>query len=132
VRELIRNFKIVPVDDELVAEIAGCDFSFPDIEADDAIDLGPLLQALRNASAAHFALICTQYFGGVGNQTAVLFGEKNFTGPFLGPDAINGVLERLGIRPDVSGQRDSFSVAGLERWRSTEDLIKQTRPGRID
>ena len=126
VRELIQDFSIVPVDAELAAEIVGTEFTFPDIEDEDrnkiADDLKPLTQALRVASPAHFALICTQYFGGLGEQLAVLFGDGDCKGPFLGFGSINLVLQSLGIYPD--GQRDCFDVAGLHRWRSVDDLMK--------
>jgi hypothetical protein len=129
-RELMHDFLIVPLDERLTAEIAGAEFEFPDLEDDDIqnrIGAGmlPLLQALSGAASLHFGLICTQYWGGAGNQMAVLFGENRFTGPFIGPGAINRALEHLGIAPDRPGQRDSFSVAGLERWRSVEDFIQE-------
>jgi hypothetical protein len=130
VRELAHGFSIVPVNSHLAFEIVGGEFELPDLEAEDQNSIGvglePLLRPLRHVSSGPFALICTQYFGGIGNQMGVLIEGRHCVGPFLGPGAINRVLELLGILPDPCRQVDSFSVAGLERWRSTEDLIEES------
>jgi hypothetical protein len=130
-RELTPGLFIVPIDPTLSREISGTEFRVPDLEDDNVErhlenDLRPLLDPLKKlASKTPLALIFTQYSGGLGNQLAVLLTENGCFGPLLGPNAINQVLERLGIRPDDENKRDAFSLAGLERWRSTEDLTRE-------
>jgi len=134
--ELLHGLSIVPVDAVLCFQIVGFHFKFPDLEDDNVANniknhMRPLLDPLRRlASALPLALVCTQYSGGVGNQMAALLSDNRCSGPFLGLDAINQVLDHLGIRADQQNERDAFSVVGLERWRTTEELTHEAGANR--
>jgi hypothetical protein len=93
--------------------------------------LDPILTALRGASIqGPLGLIITQYFGGAGAQAAVLIeGGEIRVGPIVAEGAINRILAALGLECGPE-HRDEFEAAGLDRWRSTDDLTMSGREHR--
>lgn len=84
---------------------------------------------LQAAGSARLAYIETNYFGGAGMQAAAVYQDgqtllrsATATGPRLsGRDSpVNGALRALGVSP--SPGRDEFEAAGLDRFRSLDDL----------
>jgi hypothetical protein len=69
------------------------------------------------------AVVCTQYWAGVGNQAALLVGAEGMIGgPATGKGAINKVLAALGVQR-AEGVRDEFDVIGLSRWGGTDEIL---------
>ncbi|MEM1181530.1 MAG: hypothetical protein AAGM22_24515 [Acidobacteriota bacterium] len=71
-----------------------------------------------------YAVIETDYFGGVGEQAAVIYlGEETVFGPERGPvGAINKALRRLGVRRTLA--RDEFDTVGLGNMRRSSDFFR--------
>ncbi|MBO2011202.1 hypothetical protein [Hymenobacter negativus] len=87
--------------------------------------LTPQLEArlLHYIGKACIGYLEAEYFGGVGEQAAVLWNEGHremVRGPQYG--AINAVLARLGIQP-ASSDHDEFDTAGFGQRRHTEDWL---------
>ena len=87
------------------------------------------------------AYVETDYFGGVGSQSAILWKTTNTYGPFRsetryinntfittpeGEWAIKRVLYALGVQ--LLPNHDAFDTLGLGRFRSSEDWIERTNP----
>jgi hypothetical protein len=70
-----------------------------------------------------FAVLETEYFGGIGEQCAVVYeGTATLMEPReadAGP--INEALRLLGLK--AASGRDEFETAGLGRWRNFDDLF---------
>src|SRR5690349_16229248 len=127
--ELSDGFFIVPLQPALVRQVAGSEWELPDLEEADAgsalaVVVGPLMDAIRSGPMLdRLALVFTQYWGGSGNQAALLVSNEHETAePTLGFGAINSTLSKLGVRADP--ERDEFETMGLGRWRSTETIFK--------
>ena len=71
-----------------------------------------LLDAVGCAQSHRFAIVMTEYFGGVGEQWAVLVDNDEV----VPQHSINDVLHALGVRAD-RGQ-DAFSAFGFDVLRS--------------
>jgi len=90
-----------------------------------------LVELIRGLSADHsIAYIETEYFGGVGSQSAFAFqrGEEVFP-PTSSRDAINDALAAIGVDFTQTGL-DEFESVGLHHFRSNEaakDVIRKTR-----
>jgi len=130
--ELNRGFFIVPLQPALVRQVAGSAWELPDLEdagaaATLAAVVAPLIHAVRSSDQQdRTALVFTQYWGGSGNQAALLIcNDLDPAEPILGFGAINSILSKLGVRADPA--RDEFETMGLGRWRSTETLFKHAR-----
>ncbi|MET7345218.1 hypothetical protein ACIOEZ_08140 [Streptomyces sp. NPDC087866] len=81
--------------------------------------LRDLVREITGTDRPRFAIIETNYFGGIGDQWAVAFdGEERLT-----PDqaSINQALAALGVR--ATPDRDEFDVIGLDRFRSNPDYL---------
>ena len=130
--ELNGGFFIVPLQPALVCQMMGSDWLLPDLDdADEAetliVVVAPLVHSLRSSDLnGQLALVFTQYWGGPGNQAALLLTDDlEFAKPIVGFGAINSVLSKLGVRADP--ERDEFETVGLGRWRSTETIFKNAR-----
>lgn len=73
---------------------------------------------------ALYAIVETDYFGGAGDQAAVVYrGSRQVMAPRvarIGP--INAALRRLGVERGAS--RDEFEALGLDGFRSFDDLLE--------
>lgn len=71
----------------------------------------------------------TEYFGGAGDQGAVVAREgKIVFGPAGGDGSINAALGLIGAKKEAAS--DEFAAIGLGRFRSNNDWIQQPRYGR--
>lgn len=132
-RELTPTLVIVPLGASLVHQMTARQMHFPDLEDLDevrtlAVTLEPVIEALAKlGQVGPLALVLTQYWGGAGEQAALLLENGAVrSGPLVGPGSINTILGDLGVHQDEETGYDQFDVVGLGRWRSTEDIIKDT------
>jgi hypothetical protein len=135
-REVLPGIFLIPLTDALVVEMTGKSPTWPGLDETDGPDpdgsmtadvmeaLGTVLAPLKKVALRdEVALLLTQYFGGVGGQTALLLrGGDVARGPLLGDHAINMVLSDFGVERQ-SGRRDEFEAIGLGRWRRTNDIL---------
>jgi hypothetical protein len=81
---------------------------------------------LSSAPGAAVAYVEADFWGGSGRQAAAVWaGGALVLGPFVGGEAINEALARIGVLPGASGE--PFAALGLGRCRSTEawlDLVE--------
>ncbi|MBB6052253.1 hypothetical protein [Armatimonas rosea] len=78
-----------------------------------------LMQTITQQPEPLFAILATDYFGGIGSQAAFVFqGERRVTPE--GEDSINAALVRLGVI-SVPGH-DAFETLGLDKIRSMPDI----------
>lgn len=79
-----------------------------------------LMQTITQQPEPVFAIVATEYFGGIGSQAAFVFqGEKRVTPE--GEDSINAALARLGVT-NTPGH-DAFETVGLDKIRSMPALV---------
>ncbi|XVV14065.1 hypothetical protein ACQP2X_06825 [Actinoplanes sp. CA-131856] len=76
------------------------------------------LAAAVAGAEAPFALVVTEYFGGVGEQWACVFEAGRRV---EGVEDINGALRVLGVRAD--GGLDEFDTVGLDAHRGTPERL---------
>ena len=74
------------------------------------------------APGCPFALIETDYFGGIGTQSAAVYRDGAV---LMAPESgevgpINAALELLGVTTE--GGLDEFDTVGLQHWRHLDDL----------
>ncbi|WP_067900299.1 hypothetical protein [Nocardia vaccinii] len=67
-----------------------------------------------------FAVVLTDYFGGIGEQWAAVSVDG---GPVRSVNAINTALRALGIRATAGS--DEFDTVGLAAHRSTPDYLNR-------
>lgn len=78
-----------------------------------------LMQTITQQPEPLFAIVATDYFGGIGSQAAFVFqGEQRVTPE--GEDSINAALARLGVINALG--HDAFETIGLDTIRSMPDL----------
>lgn len=128
-RELTSELFMIPLTETLVLQMTNQVLRLPDLEDSDeakelASALQPVVASLVSANlAGRLGVVVTQYFGGAGNQAALLIENGTVShGPFVGEGSINRVLASLGVCRDDKTGRDEFAVAGLDRWRSTDHI----------
>jgi hypothetical protein len=82
-------------------------------------------RALRSCGrAGPFALVLTDYFGGVGDQWACLYDASGGRDPAV--HTINDALRALGVRRGGSGDFvDEFDAVGLGAHRHTPERLEQ-------
>ncbi|WP_309720401.1 hypothetical protein [Armatimonas sp.] len=87
--------------------------------------LATLMQTITQQPEPRFAIIATDYFGGIGSQAAYVFqGEQRITPE--GESSINAALARLGV---VSKSRlDAFDTIGLDKIRSMREFPEVPDP----
>ncbi|TXS04260.1 hypothetical protein EAO73_16500 [Streptomyces sp. col6] len=81
--------------------------------------LRDLVREITGTDRPRFAIIETNYFGGIGDQWAAAFdGEER-----LAPDdaSINQALAALGVRS--ASDREEFEVIGLDRFRTNPEYL---------
>lgn len=133
---LPQAFMLVPVTDALfddISELYG--FNRPDPSAEFAYLSEALAEAISQSSReGQLAFIETDYFGGIGQQHAVVWdrgrvvlgpltSETTWTGqdviqPPASEEAINQVLRYMGVW--TRGGQDEFDTLGLGEFRDTE------------
>lgn len=82
--------------------------------------LHDLVREVTGADRPRFAIVQTEYFGGMGDQWAAAFhGEERLT-----PDgaSINQALGALGVR--ATDSLDEFDAIGLSEFRSNPDYLE--------
>jgi len=122
---LKQDFVIFPLTDELTDKHLSPqqDFSFEQFKFLSS----ELAELLKHASSGiSLAYIETDYFGGVGLQSAIIFeGGQTVYGPSqakTGP--INKALRKIGVTR-TRGFRDEFEAVGLIDIRSCEELLQK-------
>lgn len=69
-----------------------------------------------------FAVIATDYFGGLGGQAAAAYhGDRVVLEPSSAQNSINTALRRLGVT--LEGDKDEFDTIGLGAFRDTRDCF---------
>lgn len=129
-RELTPELFMIPLTETLVRQLTNQTLRLPDLEDPDeanelATALEPLVESLVRANlVGRLGVVLTQYFGGAGDQAALLIENGTVDcGPFVGEGSINKILAKLGVCRDDKSGRDEFEVAGLDRWRSIDNII---------
>ena len=75
----------------------------------------------KELGLSKFAIINTDYFGGIGVQGACVY---NGDIKIMADGSINRALEELGVR--YNGKTDPFDVLQLYKYRNTEDYYSET------
>ncbi|MEM0961224.1 MAG: hypothetical protein AAGK21_01630 [Bacteroidota bacterium] len=79
--------------------------------------LATIIRLVADVPEPTFALLVTNYFGGIGGQAAAAYqGDRWLT---EGEDSINAALRALGVRPEDG--KDEFDTVGLGRFRVPPD-----------
>jgi hypothetical protein len=135
-RELTPGLFIVPITAALARQMVSAEVSWPDLEdveepAELAGRLEWLVRAIREVPLArNLAVVLTQYFGGIGEQAALLIrGDGTDTEPRAGAESINTVLASLGVVRDSESGRDEFDVVGLGRVPRRSRMLVNSRCG---
>ena len=126
---LNQGFVIFPLTDELIDENipAPMNFSFKEF-----VYLSQELSSiLIEASAKGAVLYCeTDYFGGRGSQSAVVYknGATVYPPKKADSNVINQALEIMGAKVEQDG-RDAFQSIGLGDYRSSYDILDSEENG---
>jgi hypothetical protein len=84
------------------------------------------LKAQGIAGPKGLAYVEAEFFGGVGDQNAILWRlDRVVEGPVTGPRVINRVLKLLGVQ--CQAERDEFDTLGLRRFRETAHWARPER-----
>ncbi len=78
-----------------------------------------LLQIISCSRFVTFAIIVTDYFGGMGDQFAQVYQNTALVSPHL--NAISPALEWLGVKPVQN--LDAFDTVGLSNYRSNPEYL---------
>lgn len=119
---LIENgFAIFPLNadhaDEAVEKLAIADRAISD---DMTFDRAITLEFARRLGLTEFAIVETNYFGGVGEQWATVYRDgQRVMEPAEG--GINRALETIGVVP--SNGNDAFDTIGLGKYRRFDALF---------
>lgn len=81
-----------------------------------------LLKDITNTPNPLFALIATDYFGGVGSQWAYVYRGKTLVQPLI-PNTINAALKFLGVTPQKN--QDAFNTVGLQHHRHKPEYLEK-------
>lgn len=83
--------------------------------------LAHLMQRITHRDDPLFAVIETNYFGGMGTQHALVFqGIQSVPDP---TKSVNSALRLLGVKADPN--RDEFDTVGLGKHRSNPDFLEK-------
>lgn len=80
-----------------------------------------IAQALLNREEPEFAIIYTDYFGGVGEQWAQVYQGTQLADPHI--YSINDALKFMGIV--AASGRDEFDTVGLQRIRENPEYLEK-------
>ena len=117
---LTRNFRFLPLDDDELDRL----FSEPGPYDGHFTYLSEALLSLilEHSRRQPLAYIETEYFGGLGDQSAVLARDGTIAfGPAEGPGTINHALQLMGVTASVPGL-DEFDTIGLGWVRNNDDI----------
>lgn len=124
--ELKQSLFLLPMVDELYDALPNAD-SATEINGDFHFKfLSPkLIATLTEASKEEsVAYVETEYFGGLGDQGAIVAKEGRIAfGPTDGDGSINSALRLIGVKKGLA--RDEFDAVGLDKFRSNEDWLDQ-------
>lgn len=124
---LEQGFSLIPLTDALFDEVTG---RYPNASGEDweaFVMLSPAIQQwLKTQSqSGPIAYLETEYFGGEGAQSAILYEKGEVKkGPLESkrPGAINRVLQAIGVKKSLG--KDAFDTIGLGNFRSNEDILE--------
>lgn len=85
------------------------------------VALAEILQKITQTRFVQFAIIATDYFGGVGDQYAQVYQGQTLANKDI--DDINGALKWLGVVP--SKGLDAFDTVGLSKYRSNPSYLEK-------
>ena len=127
VLRLEQGFCLIPLTDELHDSMLKQHPNVSGNEQDAFILLSPAIQhVLSNCSqSGPIAYIETDYFGGEGSQSAILYeGGSIKIGPRQSkwPGAINAILRELGVKSSLP--YDRFDALGLGNFRNNDDILE--------
>ena len=126
---LPEGLSLIPLD------AAYCNHWSEELGVQDFVSETPLLNCrvvhhmlLHVSPGSRFAVIGTDYFGGAGSQSAVVYEGPN---PLMEPKEaevgpINEALRLLGVK--ARRGRDEFDTIGLHQWRSFDEMFERYRP----
>lgn len=78
-----------------------------------------LLQMIKGSRFVSFAIIVTNYFGGMGDQFAQVYQQTTLVSPHF--NTISKALEWLGVVPVKN--LDAFDTVGLSKYRSNPEYL---------
>lgn len=132
---------VVPLGDDLQDDLHRICGTGDWLETGPRISTGDMVFAARASQVAALGYVETEYFGGVGEQSAVLWRNGLLA---LGPTTmttdsrtagrprslwpINAVLRELGVTAGT--HHDEFDAFGLDAYRSNEQIV--ARATRVD
>jgi hypothetical protein len=130
---LRQDITLIPMTDELFDTITeSADFKKDDIPTDKFTYANSSILGLLCEISIEVAIgyIETDYFGGTGTQTAILFEQGKVYGPYFTDDnlpdqkrAINRILEKLGVTK--KDYYDEFAAVGLSDFRNNGGMIEK-------
>jgi hypothetical protein len=85
------------------------------------IVLSQLMEKISDNEEVDFAIISTDYFGGMGQQFASVFKDQNLVSDSL--TTINKALNFFGV--ERQGNLDEFDTVGLDKIRSQPDFLEK-------
>ena len=116
------GLQLVPLTDQLWSELGGGERLDWFERRSETVEQW----AKEISSTAPVAYVEAEFFGGVGDQSAVAWSVgSRVLGPIHAGDAINQALRFLGVRPD--GARDEFDAVNLGRYRTTNEWLASAR-----
>jgi hypothetical protein len=130
---------VVPFDEDLEDDVQQFQGTGDCLDAGPRISTGVMAFAARASQGAGISYLETEYFGGVGEQNAVLWQNGVLTlGPLtMSSDGgalgrrprtlwpINAVLRGLGLRAEVG--LDEFDAIGLGAYRSLDAIVERAQ-----
>lgn len=119
---LTQGIALLPMTDDLYDAIPNPDEIGPKYDGFMFLDRKVMDLLIRKSKFENVGYLETEYFGGMGDQGAVL--AKNgqiIFGPQVGAESINKMLSLMGI--ETAGE-DEFEVIGLGQFRDNEDWLK--------
>lgn len=121
--QAFQDFVILPVDADFIdAAVVAQPSQPPEMFIQLTEGFEDLLRDLSRFGP--LAYIETDYFGGVGGQGAVAYSGREvlFEPQWSQSGPVNRALKAIGVKRGLL--RDEFSVLGLDKYRSTDDLIE--------
>lgn len=98
-------------------------FRRPSLPFPREIVLAEIVERISVSTKPHFAIIATDYFGGIGTQYANAFIGSENVDPEM--EKINQALRFLGVSAERG--KDEFDTVGLSDIRSTPEYLEKYR-----